>query len=197
MNAGRPREFNTELALDAAMQQFWRVGYEATSLQDLLNVMKLSKSSLYQTFGSKHELFIRSLDYYQQSSVNELSNVLERSHSSKVFMRQFLEDVISEASLSKKKGCLLVNTANELAHRDKAIAKAVSKGMINVSSVIKASIIRGKDEKTISTKIKTDDLVGYVMSNVSGLRTIIKSGAKKVDLIPIVGMIMKTIYTSV
>ena len=57
MTTGRPRQFNEEQALEAAMEQFWAVGYEATSLQDLLRVMKLSKSSLYQTFGSKHDLF--------------------------------------------------------------------------------------------------------------------------------------------
>jgi TetR/AcrR family transcriptional regulator, transcriptional repressor for nem operon len=49
------------------MNQFWRVGYEATSLQDLLKAMCISKSSLYQMFGSKHKLFLRSIDFYRKS----------------------------------------------------------------------------------------------------------------------------------
>jgi TetR/AcrR family transcriptional repressor of nem operon len=55
--AGRPREFNVVVARDAAMQLFWTQGYEATSLNDLLSAMNLSKSSFYQTFESKHALF--------------------------------------------------------------------------------------------------------------------------------------------
>ena len=106
MNAGRPREFKTEQALEDAMQQFWRVGYEATSLQDLLEAMHLSKSSLYQTFGSKHELFLRSIDFYQQSLVYECQKSLDNSRTSKVFFKHLFESVIAEATLKKKKGCL-------------------------------------------------------------------------------------------
>lgn len=194
MNVGRPREFNTEDALHAAMHQFWEVGYEATSLQDLMAVMRLSKSSLYQAFGSKHELLLRSLDSYQQFSVSELNKSLRKSSSSKVFLQQFLENVISEASAKEKKGCLLVNTANELAHRDQTVSKAVSKGMGNVANIIRKAIEQGKEEKIIDSTASTDELVSYVMANVSGLRTMVKSGAKKADLVPVVSMIMKTVY---
>jgi len=194
MNLGRPREFNTEQALEAAMQQFWRVGYEATSLQDLLDVMNLSKSSLYQTYGSKHELFLRSIDFYQQASANELQQRLDNSLTSKAFMNGFLEDVISEASSKKKKGCLLVNTVNELSHRDKAVSKAVLNGIDNVADVIKQAIKRGKKEGAIKSTVNTDTLVNYIVSNVSGLRTMVKSGVDKAELTPLVNMIMKTVY---
>ena len=179
MNPGRPREFNTEHALEVAMQQFWRAGYEATSLQDLLDVMKLSKSSLYQTYGSKHELFLRSIDFYQQTSVDALQQCLNDSPTSKAFMKKLLEDVIAEAASKKKKGCFLVNTANELSHRDKAVSKAVLNGIDNVASVIKQAIKRGKKEGAIKSTVSTDTLVNYIVSNVSGLRTMVKSGVDK------------------
>jgi TetR/AcrR family transcriptional regulator, transcriptional repressor for nem operon len=194
MNAGRPREFNTEQALEAAMQQFWRVGYEATSLQDLLEAMNLSKSSLYQTFGSKHELFLRSIDFYQQASVDELYESLNNSRTSKAFLKRLLEDVIAEAALKKKKGCLLVNTVNELAHRDKAVSTAVLNGFNNVANVIRDAIERGKKEGAIKSSISTDTLVNYIVTNVSGLRTMVKSGADKIELVLVINMIMKTVY---
>jgi TetR/AcrR family transcriptional repressor of nem operon len=194
MNLGRPREFNTEQALEAAMQQFWRAGYEATSLQDLLDVMNLSKSSLYQTYGSKHELFLRSIDFYQQTSVSELQQSLNDSLTSKAFMKRLLEDVIAEATSKKKKGCLLVNTVNELSHRDKAVSKAVSNGIDNVAGVIKQAIKCGKKEGAIKSTVSTDTLVNYIVSNVSGLRTMVKSGANKRELAPLVNMIIKTVY---
>ena len=194
MKAGRPREFKTEQALAAAMQQFWRVGYEATSLQDLLKAMQLSKSSLYQTFGSKHELFLRSIDFYQQAVVDELQTSLNNSRTSKVFFKEFFDSVIAEAATKKKKGCLLVNTVNELSHRDKAVSKQVLNGFDNVANIIKQAVVRGKNEGSIKTSLNTDTLVNYIVANVSGLRTMVKSGVDKSALNAVVNMIMKTMY---
>lgn len=194
MQAGRPRGFNTEQALKAAMQQFWRVGYEATSLQDLLEVMSLSKSSLYQTFGSKHELFLRSIDFYQRSSADELQASLDNSRTSKAFLNSFLENVIAESTSRDKKGCLLVNTINELAYRDKAVSKAVTNGLSNMSNVIQNAIERGKKEGAIKTSKNTDVLVNYIITNVCGLRTLVKSSADKSTLSSVVNIILKTVY---
>ena len=194
MNAGRPREFKTEQVLEAAMQQFWRAGYEATSLQDLLQVMHLSKSSLYQTFGSKHELFLRSIDFYQQSLVDEIYKSLSNSRTSKAFLKQLLENVIAEAASKKKKGCLLVNTVNELSHRDKTVSKAVLIAFRNVENVIRLAVEQGKKESTIKTAVSTETLVDYIITNISGLRTMAKSGADKSRLASVVNIIMKTVY---
>ncbi len=194
MNAGRPREFKTEQVIEAAMQQFWRAGYEATSLQDLLEVMHLSKSSLYQTFGSKHELFLRSIDFYQQSLVDEIYKSLSNSRTSKAFLKQLLENVIAEAASNKKKGCLLVNTVNELSHRDKTVSKAVLIAFRNVANVIRLAIEQGKKEGTIKTAVSTETLVDYIITNISGLRTMAKSGADKSRLASVVNIIMKTVY---
>jgi TetR/AcrR family transcriptional repressor of nem operon len=194
MNAGRPREFDTDKALESAMQQFWRVGYEATSLQDLLKAMRLSKSSLYQTFGSKHELFLRSIDIYQRSSVDELQEKLNNSRNSKVFLKDFLESVIAESTSRNKKGCLLVNTINELAYRDKAVSKAVAIGLNNMAGVIRGAIELGKKEGAIDAIKNTDMLVNYFITNVCGLRTLVKSGADKSELLSVVNMIIKTVY---
>ncbi len=194
MNAGRPREFKTEQVIEAAMQQFWRAGYEATSLQDLLEVMHLSKSSLYQTFGSKHELFLRSIDFYQQSLVDEIYKSLSNSRTSKAFLKQLLENVIAEAASNKKKGCLLVNTVNELSHRDKTVSKAVLIAFRNVANVIRLAIEQGKKEGTIKTAVSTETLVDYIIINISGLRTMAKSGTDKSRLASVVNIIMKTVY---
>ncbi|HEX9701827.1 MAG TPA: TetR/AcrR family transcriptional regulator, partial [Rhodospirillales bacterium] len=63
----RPREFETSEALNQAMQVFWTKGYEATSLADLIGAMNLSKSSFYDTFGSKHEVFLAAIEHYKQT----------------------------------------------------------------------------------------------------------------------------------
>jgi len=195
MTYGRPREFDIDRALEAATQQFWAVGYEATSLQDLLKSMGLSKSSLYQTFGNKHELFVRCLDHYQQSMVDKLNVQLDSSDSVKQFIANFLEGVIAEAKNSSgRKGCLLVNTANELSQRDTDIAKAVTDGTGNVAKLFQQAIELGKQKKEISVDTSTEHLVSYLITSISGLRTMIKAGAEKSTLKPVTDLIIKTLF---
>ena len=195
MTYGRPREFDIDRALEAATQQFWAVGYEATSLQDLLKSMGLSKSSLYQTFGNKHELFVRCLDHYQQSMVDKLNVQLNSSDSVKQFIANFLEGVIAEAKNSSgRKGCLLVNTANELSQRDTDIAKAVTDGTGNVAKLFQQAIELGKQKKEISVDTLTEHLVSYLMTAISGLRTMIKAGAETSTLKPVTDLIIKTLF---
>jgi TetR/AcrR family transcriptional repressor of nem operon len=195
MTYGRPREFDIDRALEAATQQFWAVGYEATSLQDLLKSMGLSKSSLYQTFGNKHELFIRCLDHYQQSMVDKLNEQLDSSDSVKQFIDNFLEGVIAEAKNSSgRKGCLLVNTANELSQRDTDIAKAVTDGTGNVAKLFQQAIELGKQKKEISVDTPTEHLVSYLITAISGLRTMIKAGAETSTLKPVTDLIIKTLF---
>lgn len=193
MTYGRPREFDVDRVLEAATQQFWSTGYEATSLQDLLQTMRLSKSSLYQTFGNKHELFLRCLGHYQQSMVDELNQKLACSASAKQFLCDFLEGVIAEAKNSgSRKGCFLVNTANELSQRDASIAVAVTNGTSNLSKVFRQAIELGKQQGEISSSASTRHLASYFMTAVSGLRTMVKAGAKKSTLKPVIELIIKT-----
>jgi AcrR family transcriptional regulator len=193
MNMGRPREFDEERALEAAMTQFWLVGYEATSLQDLLNVMGLSKSSLYQAFGSKHALFLRCIDYYQKLTATNLKAQLERSRSGKEFIKTLLMGVIAEATLVRdKKGCLLANTANELSQRDKSIADAVAKGTGDLGKVLAHAIEIGKSDGSITSPSSTEVLAAYLLTNICGLRTMVKGGADEKSLKSVVNLILKS-----
>ena len=196
MSQGRPREFDFDRALESATQQFWSVGYEATSLQDLLRVMRLSKSSLYQTFGSKQALFIQCLDHYQQSMTAKLLDELSESTSPKQFLRNFLEDVVAEAGTKTKagkKGCFLVNAANELSQRDSDVRKAVATGSAHVATVFRRAFEQAVAQGEMTTPVSLDALVDYFVTAVSGLRTMVKAGMKKEDLLAVVALIMRTV----
>jgi len=194
MNQGRPREFDIDRALQCATQQFWSAGYEATSLADLLRVMKLSKSSLYQTFGSKEALFIRCLEYFQVTMANDLLDKLHRTKSPRQFLADYLEGVIDEASKTVgRKGCLLVNTANELAQRNASVSAAVTRGSQHMMKVFTAALELAQERGEIRTTLPTEDLARYYFSSVSGLRTMVKAGASRADLEPIAKLIMDTL----
>lgn len=194
MKIGRPKEFDTEKALNAAMLQFWIDGYEATSLQNLLKTMGLSKSSLYQTFGSKHNLFLSCIDNYQRTMVKTLNHQLDASPSGMDFIQAILLEIINEASLKTgKKGCLLVNTINELSQQDKQVAKSVYNSTAKLTKVFSRAIERCKQDGIVDPDSNTDTLANYLITNISGLRTMVKGGIDKKSLNSVVVMILKTL----
>ncbi len=194
MSQGRPREFDVDRALESATRQFWAVGYEATSLTDLLKVMKLSKSSLYQAFGNKEALFIRCLDYFQNTMANDLLSKLHNTESPRQFLADYLEGVIDEATRkSGRKGCLLVNTANELAQRNALVSAAVAKGSQHMMKVFTTALELAQQRGEIRTVVPAEDLARYYFSSVSGLRTMVKAGASRAELEPIAKLIMETL----
>lgn len=194
MNLGRPREFDIDRTLESATRQFWAVGYEATSLQDLLRVMRLSKSSLYQTFGNKQQLFIQCLDHYRQSMVVQLEEKLAANNSAKRFLREFLEDIVAESQQKTgRKGCLLVNTANELCQRIPEVQLAVAEGAGAVLKVFRRAMELAVEQGDIASSAPIESLVNFYFSGASGLRTMVKAGVDKHDLEPVVALIMDTI----
>lgn len=131
---GRPLQFDPEQALQQAMLLFWAQGYEGTSTSQLMKTMGLSKSSLYQAFGSKDALFKLCLDRYGEMTAGYMRETLSQAKSPKQFLLDLVEATASYQSDEGPNGCLLVNSACELGadsswagpmllkRRDKALA---------------------------------------------------------------------------
>lgn len=180
MTRGRPLEFDPENAVDAAMDVFWCKGYEATSLNDLLHAMDLSKSSFYQAFGSKPQLFKRCLLRYQERFTGELGGNLKRARSG----RRFIEDVFRFVANTAQepagaKGCLVGNSANEFGQRDAVFAKPVAQGLRGLGDLFKAALKRAQSEGDVAADVDINAMASYLVSAMTGLRTIIKSGLDK------------------
>lgn len=191
---GRPLEFDPDTALEAAMQVFWRNGYENTSMQDLLDAMKLSKSSLYQAFGGKQALFERCIARYGDEMVGALREALQTSPSGLAFIRQFLESVLDEArGVCEARGCLVLNTANEFARRNPRIAEAVAHGLNRFHGVLMAAVERAQDEGDIPPERNASMLATYLVSSMSGLKTLSKAGADEQTLKGIIDLAMKAV----
>ncbi|CAM5465658.1 hypothetical protein SRIMM317S_00357 [Streptomyces rimosus subsp. rimosus] len=120
----RPRKFDEERAVDAAMHAFRAAGYEATSTQDLCEATGLGRSSIYNTFKSKHDLFERALDRYMGERNGELFALMESDLPVREKIRTHLERVVEEecGEQDDRQGCLVVNTAVEVAARDQQVA---------------------------------------------------------------------------
>jgi TetR/AcrR family transcriptional repressor of nem operon len=180
MTMGRPAEFDRDRVLDAAMQLFWQKGYEATSLADLLNTMSLSKSSLYQTFGSKHELFDACLSRYRDMLVTDMQTALDNAGSARQFIEQIFYGVAAETkSSATRRGCLVMNTASEFAQRDPIVSRRVAASTRAFGKVFSSAVRQAQHEGDIPTHHDPDVLASYLVSSMTGLRTMVKAGASR------------------
>ena len=122
----RPREFDPDAAVRAALKAFWVRGYEATSTTDLVDATGLSRSSLYATFGSKHGLFLRTLDHYladggASSPLGPLLGEGADLAAIEAFFGRFADEGWDDTTWATR-GCYCVTTAVELAARDPEVA---------------------------------------------------------------------------
>lgn len=122
MPRGRPREFDTDTALDRAIELFWRHGYDGTSVSDLTASMGIGMPSLYAAFGSKRELFERATDRYTSSRSQLLLDALAKPTARDV-AEAFLEGVIEAATRSgQPAGCFTVQAGLTCSGADHEIA---------------------------------------------------------------------------
>ena len=176
------------------MHLFWRQGYEATSLQNLLETMQLSKSSLYQTFGSKHDLFQQCLEHYRLMMTSGLQQRLADASCAREFIEQFFLSIVdSMNNPANRIGCLVMNTATELAQRDKDIGKLIRSGTENFTRVFVQAVEQAQREGDIAADKNAQSLGHFLMSNLSGLNSMAKAGASQAVLRDIVQQIMQSL----
>lgn len=121
---GRPRTYEREVVLDAAMQVFCCYGYDATSLKQLTRVMKMTPPSLYAAFGDKEHLFVEVLEYYHALYRHRLQEIFAQNETKKAFQGLFeLAEMMHARSTNT--GCLIVNSGINSGTGNKAITKKI------------------------------------------------------------------------
>lgn len=179
MAQGRPIEFDRNVAVAQATGLFWRKGFKATSLHDLLAVTGLSKSSFYQSFNSKNELFQRCLERYSKDRLNDIIGLRNEADNAREFFNLLVLGVAREAhgKKSERIGCLLMNTACELAQRDPQISSAVAASLEQVVEFFEAEVRHGQQNGDITSTIPARSLAQYLLASIGGLRNMVKAGA--------------------
>ena len=194
MTSGRPIEFDPQQAMDVAMCVFWRRGYDATSLDDLLADMDISKSSFYQAFGSKLDLFQRCLGNYRDSIADRLRTSLDQSASGKAFIETILTSVADGlADPMGRCGCLLMNTAKEFAQRDPQIAALVAKSLERIEDLFYAAVCRAQAEEDIAKDANARSLAFFIITNLGGLGTMAQAGASREKIRAVVQIVMNAL----
>nr|WP_063810323.1 TetR/AcrR family transcriptional regulator [Kibdelosporangium phytohabitans] len=159
------------------MTMFWERGYEGTSIQDLVEGMGIGRRSLYDTFGDKHELFMRSINRYADIQSERLNAVADTARTGRDAVRDLLSVVLRpEAHM---RGCLLVNVATELAARDSEAAQRVDRYMDISREIMLAMVRRGQQDGSIGAPQRPEVLASMLLNAWLGLRVAVRSGADR------------------
>jgi TetR/AcrR family transcriptional repressor of nem operon len=184
----RPKEFDREEALSAAMQVFWTKGYEATSLDDLLGAMKIGRQSLYDTFGDKRALFMAALERYRALTDAYLRTCLSDAPTVKAAFQRLFMQVVDEPESHQRRGCLLVNSAVELAPHDPATAQVVGDYQRATERLFRRGLELAQKRGEVSAERDVRALARYLVSALQGLRVTAKADPNKAALRDVVNV---------
>ncbi|GAA2781985.1 TetR/AcrR family transcriptional regulator [Crossiella cryophila] len=173
---GRTKEFDPDVALRAAMELFWRQGYEGTSMQDLVDHLGVNRASIYATFGGKHELYLRALDHYA-----ELTDVLMLSGLSKAgpvlpevraLVRRYVQDSLQD---KEKRGCLVTNTVVELLPADAVAGRRAELSLDGLEMVLASALTRAQAQGELAESRDPRGLARFLVTFLQGVRVIAKT----------------------
>ncbi|MFL4490413.1 TetR/AcrR family transcriptional regulator [Streptomyces sp. VTCC 41912] len=181
----RPRKFEEERAVDAAMEAFWAAGYEATSTQDLCDATGLGRSSIYNAFTSKHDLFERALARYMEHKNGELAELLDDdARTARQKLRAVLQRIIDEefTRYPDGRGCLVVNTAVEVSSHDASVAATLERDYGVRLEMLRAVIESGQRDGDIAADRDSRTLAHLLIAAVGGIRVSARAGVDRPTL---------------
>ena len=170
------KSFDVDQTLDKAMQLFWARGFEATSIQDLVQGMGINRGSIYCTYGDKRKLFIAALNRYNLKYRKAQLVTLEQDYSPissiKTLFYEWIERAMSDPDNS---GCFLTNTALELAAHDADIGLIVADSQRDIENFFRRLIKKGQQTGEISNTLSATKTAQSLLAVLIGLLVLSRS----------------------
>ncbi|MEM9569058.1 MAG: TetR/AcrR family transcriptional regulator, partial [Cyanobacteria bacterium P01_E01_bin.34] len=141
MSRGPSKQFDPDVALQQAMEVFWAKGYEAASLSELMARMGISKKSLYDTFGNKRSLFLKALEHYSRTVLQDMNSQLAGSGSPLRNLETLFQELQVMHSQPRSHGCMLGTNIADFDSDDEEVA-SVLRGYLTQLESIYARAIR-------------------------------------------------------
>jgi TetR/AcrR family transcriptional repressor of nem operon len=172
----RPREFDENAALDAAIACFWQRGYEATSVRDLAESMGISGPSLYNSFGNKHDLFRQALERYLDRGLRARVVRLESTLPPKDAVRQFFKEIVDRSINDReRRGCLLINSALEVSPHDPELGAVIAARLGEIEAFFLRSVKAAQADGTVPRARPAKDVARLLLGVLLGLRVLARS----------------------
>lgn len=169
------KQFDVEEVLDKAMHVFWNRGYEATSMQDLVNRTGINRGSLYATFRDKHSLFLAALLRYAETIHHRRLVHLQCAYGPREAIRQAFLAFIPQGAEAGNRGCFLTNTALELAAHDPEAGRIVARAQKQTEAWFARMIRKGKAAGEISPHVQPREAASALLASLIGLSVLVRS----------------------
>jgi TetR/AcrR family transcriptional repressor of nem operon len=190
----RSKEFDPDVVLDRATDLFWKKGYEATSIKDLVGHMSINRFSLYSTFGDKQHLFLAACDRYEQHRSEDSLSILESSEEGLPCIRRYLETWIDRFTAEDgSRGCFMTNTTVELAPHDSMAAEKTGAYLHRLQADFYHALGRAHRRGEITNGHLLNDYARFLTSTAQGMAVLAKVSPKREILDAIVNVTMSAL----
>jgi AcrR family transcriptional regulator len=188
---GRPRAFDADTALEAALRVFWMKGYEGTALSDLTAAMGINRPSIYATFGNKEALFRKALDRYSERMTNYTAEALMEPAARAVAERLLVGAADLLSCPGNPKGCLMVQGALACGEEADPIRKELISRRATGEAALCERFERAKLAGDLPAEVDAGDLARYVMAVTHGMSVQAAGGANRVALQGVIDMSLR------
>ncbi len=176
----RLKDFDEECVLDRAVDCFWQRGYEATTVRDLADAMKIGGASLYNAYGDKRALFGRSLERYANRSMRDRIARMEAEREPKEAICAFIAEIVDRSLKDPdRKGCLLINSALDVAPHDAEIGTVVTGYLDELRGFFQRNIEAAQRVGQVPGSVDAAEVAGHLLGVVAGIRVLARTGARR------------------
>ncbi|MCP3102515.1 TetR/AcrR family transcriptional regulator [Myxococcus sp. K15C18031901] len=173
---GRPKSFDEDAVLDRAIEQFWATGYHAVSVRDLEASTGVLKGSLYAAFGDKRALFIAALLRYASQSADQIRELLAHGETPRDGLEHYLRVRGRDCTgPHRTRGCLLANTAAEVAPHDAEIRAVVGQSFEKLADALVPAIRAAQAQRLINRRHEAKELAAHLVVLVQGMSVVGKT----------------------
>lgn len=173
----RHKEFDRDTALQAAIGVFSEHGYEGTSTDDLLTAMKISRQSMYDTFGDKRSLYLEALKRYNADSIAKIVADLSREGRPIEALESMLVAFASRPAAEARRCCLGVSAICEFGRTDAEVAALTDSAGHTLHAAIETLLVEARKAGELGGDIDTSDAIHFLGAALSGMKVSARSGA--------------------
>ncbi|WP_416439991.1 TetR/AcrR family transcriptional regulator [Leeuwenhoekiella sp. A16] len=160
-------EFDEELAVSRAMDVFWKKGYNSTKMRDLTEAMGINSSSLYNTIGDKHQLFLRCIKHYTESRMEAATKQMRLIKSPLKAIEKFIQSSVYTIT-NEPNSCLAIKTTFEVASSDEKVQKIIKSDNEFTYNLLIDLVKKAVEKKEITVTQDAEMLTDYIINNFTG-----------------------------
>ncbi|MFT5719974.1 MAG: AcrR family transcriptional regulator [Motiliproteus sp.] len=189
-SVGRPRAFDPEVALEQALEVFWRKGYDGTSLADLTEAMGINKPSLYSTFGNKDQLFLKAIERYENRPCAFFQPALDEPTALLVVEKMLYGAAASFSDKSHPQGCIIIQGALSCSKTADAVKEALMTIRQKSEQRLRERLTRAQAEGDIPATTNVETLARYLGTVIQGMSIQANNGATQDELTEVADLVL-------